>query len=218
MANHIILLGDSIFDNAAYTSGEPDVVGHLRSLLPTPWRATLCAVDGSRTTDLAAQLRKVPSDGSYIMVAVGGNDALGNIDMLDRPVRSTPEALQLFGERIRSCESSYRDAIRGVVSLGRETTVCTIYNGNLDPALAPRARIGLMMFNDVILRVAFELGLNVIDLRLICNETSDYANPIEPSGQGGRKISKAVACAAGALGEKKILLTYNPPFFYTKRL
>lgn len=204
MAKHIILLGDSIFDNAAYTSGEPDVIGHLRSLLPMPWRATLCAVDGSRTTGLAAQLRKVPTDASHIMVAVGGNDALGNIDMLDRRVRSTAEALHLFGDRVRIFESSYGDAIRGVVSVGRETTVCTIYNGNLDPGLAPKARIALMMFNDVILRVAFELGLNVIDLRLICNEPTDYANPIEPSGRGGWKIAKAIASSVGALNQSPV--------------
>ncbi len=202
MAKHIILLGDSIFDNAAYTSGEPDVVGHLRSLLPTPWRATLCAVDGSKAQDVEGQLKKVPADASQIMVAVGGNDTLWNLDMLDLRVPSTAKALELFRERIEQFEYAYRDAIRGVVSLGRETTVCTIYNGNLDPSLAPRARIALMMFNDVILRVAFEMGLNVIDLRLICNETSDYANPIEPSGQGGLKIAKAVACAAGALDQK----------------
>jgi hypothetical protein len=135
------------------------------------------------------------------MIAVGGNDALGEVDMLDLPVRSTAKALELFGQRIGRFESVYRDAIRGVVSLGRETTICTIYNGNLDPGLAPMARIALMMFNDVILRVAFELGLNVIDLRLICNEPADYANPIEPSSQGGWKIAKAIAFAAGALDQ-----------------
>jgi hypothetical protein len=33
-AAHIVLLGDSIFDNAAYTQGESHVVTHLRTLLP----------------------------------------------------------------------------------------------------------------------------------------------------------------------------------------
>ncbi len=54
------------------------------------------------------------------------------------------------------------------------------------------------MFNDVILRVAFEHHLPVIDLRLVCNEPVDYANPIEPSGRGGRKIAGAIARAIGA--------------------
>ncbi len=56
-----------------------------------------------------------------------------------------------------------------------------------------------MTFNDVILRVAFELGVNVIDLRQVCVESADYANPIEPSGTGGRKIARAIARAVGAV-------------------
>lgn len=39
MSHHITLLGDSIFDNAACTEGDPDVVTHLRSLLEAPWKA-----------------------------------------------------------------------------------------------------------------------------------------------------------------------------------
>ena len=49
-----------------------------------------------------------------------------------------------------------------------------------------------MMLNDTILRVAFEHGLPAIDLRLICSERADYANPIEPSVHGGAKISRAI--------------------------
>lgn len=49
------------------------------------------------------------------------------------------------------------------------------------------------MFNDVILRFGFERGLTIIELRLVCNEKTDYANPIEPSGTGGLKIAKAIA-------------------------
>jgi hypothetical protein len=52
----------------------------------------------------------------------------------------------------------------------------------------------------VILRVAFELGIDVVDLRAVCSQPADYANPIEPSGEGGRKIADAVARAAGAVG------------------
>lgn len=48
------------------------------------------------------------------------------------------------------------------------------------------------MFNDVILRVALEHQVSMIDLRLVCSEATDYANPIEPSGPGGLKIAKAI--------------------------
>ena len=97
-------------------------------------------------------------------------------------------------------EAQYRKSLAPVVRLKRPLTLCTIYNGALpDPHQAPLARIALMLFNDVIVRVAFELDASLVDLRLVCSEASDYANPIEPSGQGGLKIARAIARAAGAI-------------------
>jgi hypothetical protein len=201
---HVVLLGDSIFDNGAYTGGDPDVITHLRHVLreaasATTWKATLAAVDGATTDRLRSQLTRVPVDATHLVVAIGGNDALQNSDLLSTRVRSTAEALTLFADRLAPFEASYRAAIGEVVALGRPVTVCTVYNGALAPDQATVARIGLTLFNDVILRVAFELRLGVIELRTICDERSDYANPIEPSGQGGLKIARAIARAIGAL-------------------
>lgn len=198
MSNHIVLLGDSTFDNATYTGGEPDVLQHLRAILPNGWDATLCAVDGSTTADLNDQLGAVPANATHLVVSIGGNDALLNSDLLNTPVQSTAEALALFGKRANKFEADYAQAIDAVSGLGRETVLCTIYNGNLEPPEAPLARVALMMFNDAILRAAFKRGLTVIDLRFVCNEPADYANPIEPSGTGGRKIASAIAEAIGA--------------------
>lgn len=194
---HIALLGDSTLDNSAYTAGGPDVVTQLRRLLPAGWQASLVAVDGSMIADLADQLARVPKDATHLVVSVGGNDVLGNTDVMDLRVRSSAETLRILGERAAAFESAYRRAIAGVVALQRETTLCTVYNGNLAPAEAAVARVGLMAFNDVILRVAFEHTLQVIDLRLVCSEPADYANPIEPSVQGGRKIAEAIARSVG---------------------
>ena len=198
MALHVALLGDSIFDNAAYTGGAPDVVSHMRSLLPAAWDVSLLAIDGSTTRDLGRQIADVSADATHIVLSIGGNDTLLNSDLLNVPVRSTAEALTLFGQRLDVFKASYVAALNGVRALGRRTTVCTIYEGNLEPAWAPLARIALMIFNDVILRAAFERGIDVIDLRLVCTEPSDYANPIEPSGTGGKKIAAAIVAALGA--------------------
>ncbi|HLK92144.1 MAG TPA: SGNH/GDSL hydrolase family protein [Polyangia bacterium] len=202
MSSHLVLLGDSIFDNRAYTAGEPDVVSHLREALPPGWRASLAAIDGSTTADLEEQCADVPSDATHVVVSIGGNDALANANLLRLPVRSTAEALLQLGERLARFERSYRAAIAAAVALGRDTTICTIYNGNIPAPEAAVVRVALMTFNDVILRVAFERGLRIIDLRLICTEPSDYANPIEPSGPGGRKIAWAIARAVGAAGDR----------------
>lgn len=194
---HIVLLGDSVFDNAAYTGPEPDVLSHLRTVLPAGWEATLCAVDGATTTALPSQIRCLPAGATHLFVSVGGNDALGNIDLLSTPVRSTADAFRLFGERVAAFEQSYRRGLMPVLAVRKPTTLCTIYNGDLpDREQAALARVALMLFNDTIARIAYEYRLPVIDLRLICCEPDDYANPIEPSGRGGRKIALAIARAA----------------------
>jgi hypothetical protein len=199
VARHVVLLGDSIFDNGAYTRGDPDVVSHLRTLLPARWRATLCAVDGATTRTLRGQIARTPDDASHVVLAVGGNDALQHIDLLDLRVASTAEALDIFAARVEEFEADYRAALESVVALGRPTIVCTIYNGNLEPPRARIARTALAIFNDAIVRSALERELPLIDLRLVCSEPADYANPIEPSGAGGRKVAAAVVSAVRRL-------------------
>jgi hypothetical protein len=54
--------------------------------------------------------------------------------------------------------------------------------------------------NDAILRVAFEHALAVIDLRFVCSAPEDYANPIEPSSEGGAKIAMAIERVLGVRG------------------
>jgi lysophospholipase L1-like esterase len=199
MSSHIALLGDSIFDNKAYVGSEPDVVEHLRRLLPPPWRATLTAVDGSTTRDLERQLTRAPRDASHLIISIGGNDAWMNRDLLSTTVRSTGETLALFSDRLGEFERSYGFAIDRALQLGKPTAVCTIYEGALEPEEARIARVALMTFNDIVLRTAFARGVPIIDLRFVCTEAADYANPIEPSGSGGRKIAEAIARACGAL-------------------
>jgi lysophospholipase L1-like esterase len=197
--NHIVLLGDSIFDNAAYTQGAPDVVTHLRRLLPDSWQATSCAVDGATTGGLAAQLSRVPVDASHLVIAIGGNDALQNSDLLSLRVASSAQALEIFADRITTFERGYRTVIAQALELERFTAICTVYNGALEPERATIARVALALFNDAILRTAVDLRLDALELRSICTEAADYANPIEPSGQGGLKIARAIGRLVGAV-------------------
>ena len=71
--------------------------------------------------------------------------------------------------------------------------VCTIYNGNFpEPDYRERVIVALAVFNDAIVRTACAHGLDVIDLRAVCDLPQDYANPIEPSSVGGAKIARAI--------------------------
>ena len=196
---HIVLLGDSIFANAAYTQGAPDVVTHLQRLLPAGSKATLLARDGARLSELSGQLRRVPTDASHLVISIGGNDVLQSADLLNLQVRSSADALRAFASRVDAFEKAYRDGIAAAVAQGKKTVVCTVYNGALEPERATSARMALALFNDAILRTAFDLRLDAIELRSICIEATDYVLAIEPSAQGGRKIAEAIARVTAAM-------------------
>jgi hypothetical protein len=191
---HVVLLGDSIFDNAAYVAGGPDVIRQLRERLPQGWRATLAAVDGAIIGDVQRQLQRLASDASHLVVSVGGNDALGYAGILDESARSIAEAVARIADARDQFQQGYRAMLDRVTGLGRPVAVCTIYDPRFpEPQRRRLASTGLTAFNDCITREAFARGLPLIDLRLICNEDADFANPIEPSVQGGAKIASAIA-------------------------
>ena len=48
------------------------------------------------------------------------------------------------------------------------------------------------IFNDIIMYEVFKRKLPLIDLRILCNDDQDFANPIEPSCIGGLKIAKTI--------------------------
>ena len=192
--SHVVLLGDSIFDNAAYVAGGPDVVAQLRDRLPAGWRATLCAVDGAVTRDVQRQLECIPSDATHLVVSVGGNDALGHSGLLDQGARSMAEAVWRLADVRDEFRRNYGAMLELVLRPGLPTAVCTIYDGRFpDPRQQRLGATALTIFNDCITRLAFGRGLPLVDLRLIFNEPGDYANPIEPSVQGGAKMAEAIA-------------------------
>jgi hypothetical protein len=191
---HVVLLGDSIFDNARYVPGGPSVIEHLKRCLPAGWTASLLALDGSVAEDVARQLARVPSDATHLVVSVGGNNALGVASyLLNKPVSSISEALFRLGEIGNEFRRLYRAMLQDVLALGRPTALCTIYDAI--PGLELDDRTGLALFNEIILREAVRSALPLIDLRLVCHETTDYSpvSPIEPSVSGGGKIARIIS-------------------------
>ena len=196
MAGHVVLLGDSVFDNAAYVGGGPDVVAQLGAALPAGWRATLRAVDGSVTADVARQLRGVPPDATHLVVSAGGNDALRQAGLLEERAGSVAEALARLSEAAGRFERDYREMLGALLARRLPSAVSTVYYPRFpDPTLQRLAVAALAHFNDAIIRAAFAEGLPLIDLRLVCGDDLDYANPIEPSARGGDKIARAITRA-----------------------
>jgi len=198
--NHVVLLGDSIFDNAVYVPDGRAVIEHLRACLPDGWQATLLAVDGSVLRHVPEQLDRLPADATHIVVSVGGNDVLGHSDIVYQQYQQAGSVVNIVSRliEIRSgFQRSYREMLEAVVAHGLPVAVCTIYDQSPfpSPELQPVAAVALSVFNDIITREAARFRVPVLDLRLVCDEATDYStvSPIEPSAAGGAKIAAGIA-------------------------
>ena len=191
--NHIVLLGDSVFDNKAYIDGGLDVIEQIRRQIPAGWKASLLAVDGSVVENVRKQALDLPDDATHLVISAGGNDAILNAGILQQKVVSSAEVLDKLADIAGEFERHYHEMLQSVLSLNKPTAVCTIYYPRIpEPFTQKIAVAALAAFNDVIIRLAFQAGVPLIDLRLVCDENSDYANEIEPSEKGGGKIANAI--------------------------
>ena len=190
--SHVVLLGDSIFDNGRYVPGRPPVIEQVRRGLPLGWKATLVAVDGHTVEDVALQLPRVPADATHLVLSIGGNDALAAGSLVREPTTTIGDGLTVLAETLAAFRAEYAAMLRAVLALGKPLAVCTVYDAV--PILSPAERVGLGGFNDAILRVAIAAGVPVVDLRLVCPHADDYSplSPIEPSVVGGAKIAEAI--------------------------
>jgi hypothetical protein len=191
---HVVLLGDSIFDNQAYVGRAPDVIRQLSNELGEGWRTTLLAVDGHVTANVErGQIARIPADATHLVLSVGGNDALAQSPILGQRTATVAEAVAMLDEARSGFREDYDRTLEALSGFALPTAVCTIYDANYPAPQAPIIAAALTLFNDVITRAAFARRHDLIDLRLICDKPEDYANPIEPSEIGGRKIARAIA-------------------------
>lgn len=192
MKFHLVLLGDSIFDNATYVRDGDAVINQIRRRIPPDCRATLLAHDGDIAANVAIQLVRVPKDATHLVLSVGGNDALNTIPIMSLPAHTVGDAMGKLTQFRIEFQRAYRDAISQTLALGKPLTLCTIYEAI--PGLPEELRTALSIFNDTIVREALACCLPVIDLREVCTDPGDYSqsSPIEPSEQGGRKIAEAI--------------------------
>ena len=79
----------------------------------------------------------------------------------------------------------------------------TIYDGDFEPNLRVMTRVGVALFNDVIIRVARELKLPTVEMRHVCNEPGDFERRVEPSVREAEKVAAAVLDAVAQLGHQQ---------------
>ncbi|MEZ6120511.1 MAG: GDSL-type esterase/lipase family protein [Pirellulaceae bacterium] len=195
MERHIVLLGDSVFDNAAYVPGEHSVIDHLRAISPREWSVTLLAVDGDVTDDVVQQLELLPADATDLVVSVGGNDALQHAGLLEQ-ANSVEDLAELLAEVLPQFRERYATMLDAVEGTGRAVVVCTVYDQCPFPNSEWRELVPLALagFNECILEEAEGRAMASIDLCEICTDPEDYSSlsPIEPSSIGGSKIAAVI--------------------------
>lgn len=196
-----VLPGDSIFDNGAYVGrGRPDVRDHLMDLLGDGWSIDLRAVDGATAAEVKHQLpAKAAKQPCHAALSMGGNDALLRFQELMNLPSGAPRDLLLFLREIQCAfRADYRSTLDRILEKYGRPLVCTIYNPVFDePEMQQMAEVGLSIFNDVIVDEALARGLPMLDLRRVCADRADFANQIEPSASGGRKIAEAIVARLG---------------------
>ncbi len=215
---HFILCGDSIFDNkACVEKNQPDVTNQVSVLLSEGSRVSRLAVDGGLTGDVIYQLDSLPKDATHIFVSTGGNDALRQMGIFSHQVNNVGESLIELHRIREQFKRIYSKMLNKALSFGLPLTVCTIYYHRFLNTEGCKSRlsnmlsdfdsesrkvfqkisvVALSIFNDVITKVALERRVSLIDLRVLCNDESEFAGPVEPSMIGGQKIANAIVNAS----------------------
>ena len=189
---HVALLGDSVFDNAAYVGGGPDVARQLRSLAQE-FEVSLLARDGATIADIDSQLQSMDPATTHLVVSIGGNDALRASGVIEESASSVAAALARLASVREKFHRDFSAMLAALTQLRKiPIAVCTIYDPRFPPERRRVASAALCLLNDTITRQAFLNGLALIDLRLVCAEDDDFANPIEPSVKGGFKIAQGI--------------------------
>ena len=196
--NKLVLLGDSTIDNKVYVEpGELSVKEHLDNLVD--YEVLQIALDGAITDDVIKnQIDLIPPDTTHILLSIGGNDLLQEIDFLYQDFKYTPKRLLETVIGLLSPVAENYETIVKQLSTNRAKLLCaTVYEGNLVgsvefDSISNSSKAMVSLLNDSIFRICDEHNLDTLDLRNIFVSPEDYANPIEPSHQGGLKFAKKI--------------------------
>jgi hypothetical protein len=173
--SRVVLLGDSILDNAPYTAPHPDTTAHLSRILGPGWDAERLAQDGATMGGMRSQLERLDGRADIAVLSIGGNDVTAHIGMLDQPASRSSEVLRDLSVIHDAFTASYEMVAGAVADRAERVILCTIYEVRLEPEpYAELARIPLAVLNDQIVRIGARLGFDVLELRAVCTDPSDF--------------------------------------------
>ena len=179
------------------------------------------AVDGHTMQDLLdTQLSNEGlNEATHIITYIGGNDLLHNISFLQMTSKLSevmgkdarigkwgarelnPSRNKVFEETyfeiIKPMQQEYESVVANLSNYRAKLLLCTVYEGDLVDSdefsdVIYSSKTMLSIFNDLVYRTAQKYNAEVLELRDIFVSPEDYANPIEPSHTGGKKLAKAI--------------------------
>ena len=180
--NNIVLIGDSILNNANYVPSEKSVVDILKTKTQKVFNF---AKDGATISDCYGQLDKIPIDlnttDTYVFISAGGNDILNKRGQLD-------------SSEIRKLFNSYMDFIKALrVKLGSDKiNICNLY-------LQSNTRYNIYKssieeWNQLIKENSSKIGemYNIINVDTLLTTPDDFVYDIEPSEIASEKIANVI--------------------------
>ena len=198
----IYLLGDSVFDNAPYVKPGGSLIEIMKNQFDL--EAELLAVDGNKIEHLPEQMRQIDKtnlEHSHFFFSAGGNDILPVKNEFSHQVGSLGDGLSHIydfqKDFAKKCEE-YLQCVNFLLEKGAKVGVFTIYEGSFNEVTVKRAvSAGVSIFNDVLYRTFYKLNnshknFRMYELRELCHEKEDFANPIEPSAKGAEKIARFI--------------------------
>ena len=180
--NYVILMGDSVLNNANYVPEGKSVFDILKSKLSNSLNVSK---DGATISDLYGQLDKIPiklnNEETYIFISAGGNDILN-------------KGAALSNADIRKLFNSYMDFLKALrIKLGS----AKINIMNLYLPVNPRYQSykeSIDQWNQLIDENSSKIGemYNVVDLHSLLTTPEDFIYDIEPSESASEKIANLI--------------------------
>ena len=181
---HLVLLGDALENLALGLDPAEDV------LVPrprNPWKLTV--LEPPQVLERGWS-RAIPLDATHIGICLDGGWAIEASGLLQGEAKSIRSALKALALAADQFEEIFARLIAAALEASLPTVVCTLVPSRHQEASRRRvAATALAIFNDRILRQAFWAKLSIVELRLICDEESDYASETLLSRAGVRKVA-----------------------------
>jgi len=187
---HLVLLGDAL-QNIDFGEEQPEAVMVPRPR--NPWRLTV--LDAPQLLE-QRRIQAIPRDATHLAICVDGGWAIEASGLLHGGAQSVRGALDSLAKAADAFEEIYTRLIAAALEAGLPTIVCTLVPArHLDASQHRVAATALAIFNDRILRRAFAAHLSIVELRLVCDEDSDYASETLLSHAGVRKVANVARSA-----------------------